>query len=191
MRATTKTAQQLEEAQLLQRVARGEADALRAVYRAFERPLYTLGIRWLQDPSLAEELVQEVTLRVWRRASNFDPDRGAASSWIFGVARNVAADLARSRGKRPVPVADVPVESREPWNEESAWVAWQVAQAIRTLPLEQQKILTLAYVHQFTQSEIGLALSIPLGTVKTRLYKALRELKVKLTDMELMEEPAS
>ncbi|MDQ3951875.1 MAG: RNA polymerase subunit sigma-70, partial [Actinomycetota bacterium] len=79
----------VDEDRLLQAVARGDVDALRALYRSFERPLYALGIRWLNDPKLAEELVQEVTLRVWRRAGRYDPERGAPSSWIFGIARNV------------------------------------------------------------------------------------------------------
>src|SRR4051812_41372901 len=83
--------------ELVLAVARGDGNALRELYRAFERPLYTLGIRWLKDPELAEEMVQEVTLRIWRRASNFDPEKGASSSWIFGIARNVASDLARAR----------------------------------------------------------------------------------------------
>src|SRR5918992_5540059 len=104
----TATHQQLQtsENELLLKVAQGDVDALRMLYRAFERPLFTLGIRWLNDPTLAEELVQEVTLRVWRRAAKFDPERGAAGSWIFGVARNVASDLARQRARNPIPVAE-------------------------------------------------------------------------------------
>lgn len=184
-RAKTSTSQRLIEAGLLQEVARGDVEAMRSLYRAFERPLYTLGIRWLGDPALAEELVQEVTLRIWRRAGNFDPQRGAAGSWIFGVARNVASDLARARGRRPIPVENPPVTTKEPWNEEAAWTAWQVAQAVATLPHEQQKILQLAYTHQFTQSEIAKALKMPLGTVKTRLYRALKDLRVKLSDMDV------
>lgn len=181
-------AQQLEEGELLLRVAHGDADALRILYRAFERPLYTLGVRWLHDQSLAEELVQEVTLRVWRRAASYDPERGAASSWIFGIARNVASDLGRGRNRTPVPVetgevARVAVPA-EPWNEESAWRSWQVAVAVQRLPLTQQRIIHLAYVLQFTQSEIAEALGIPLGTVKTRLYDGLRKLKAHFETME-------
>lgn len=194
-------AQRLEEAELLEKVAHGDADALRALYRAFERPLYTLGVRWLHDPSLAEELVQEVTLRVWRRASSYDPQRGAASSWIFGVARNVASDLGRARSRTPLPVeAPAPeapdrtpistsgAEGLEPWNEETAWRSWQVALAVQRLPIEQQRIIHLAYVLQFTQSEIAQALGIPLGTVKTRLYDGLRKLRAHFEAMDSEEQ---
>lgn len=166
----------VDEDQLLQAVGRGDVDALRALYRSFERPLYALGIRWLNDPKLAEELVQEVTLRVWRRASRFDPARGASSSWIFGIARNVAADLARARAKAPVPVADAP-DALAPWDEDRAWTAWEVARAVALLPEDQRRVVELAYANQMTQSEIAAELGIPLGTVKTRLYTALRKLR--------------
>ena len=172
-------------------VADGDVEALRALYRAFERPLYTLGMRWLSDADLAEELVQEMTLRIWRRAKNFDPARGAAGSWIFGIARNVASDLARAKARKPIPMTEPRTESVAPWDEDAAWQSWQIAGGLRTLPIEQQKILELAYVHQFTQSEIADALKIPLGTVKTRLYHALRKLRSIFVEMGIVEEPAT
>lgn len=181
-------AHRAREDELLQRVAAGDADALRALYRAFERPLYTLGVRWLEDAELAEELVQEVTLRVWRRAPSFDPERGAAASWIFGIARNVASDLARARARAPLPVEDVAPE-RAPWDEDTAWRDFQVAMAVGELSPEQQRVVHLAYVLQFTHSEIAQALGIPLGTVKTRLYAALSRLRVRLGQLGLVEEP--
>lgn len=95
------------ENELLRAVGRSDPDALGELYRAFERPLYSLGMRWLSDHKLSEELVQEVTFRIWRRASTFDERRGWPS-WIFGIARNVAADLARERARRPLALADPP-----------------------------------------------------------------------------------
>ena len=176
-----------DEDRLLLAVARGDVAALRELYRAFERPLFTLGMRWLQDRELAAELVQEVTVRVWRRASSFDPNRGASSSWIFGIARNVAADIARARGRDPIPVAEPRDGEAEPWDQDSAWEGWQVVKALRTLPVEQQRVLELAYVHQYTQSEIASALKIPLGTVKTRLYNGLRKLRAELSRLGVLE----
>lgn len=187
MATKTSLNQRTAENELLQAVARGDVEALRELYRSFERPLYTLGARWLHDPKLAEELVQEVTIRIWRRASTFDPVRGAASSWIFGVARNVAADLARARRRDPIPVGD-PLAEREPWDEDAAWQGWQVAKALQRLPEEQQKVLELAYVLQMTQAEIARALNIPLGTVKTRTYHGLRRLRAVLIDMGTLED---
>ena len=180
-------AQRALESELLLAVARGDMEALRKLYRAFERPLYTLGVRWLTDPEMAEELVQEVTFRMWRRAWSFDPARGAAGSWIFGIARNVASDLARARTRNPAPTADLET-SVEPWDQDAAWQSWQVAQAVRTLPVEQQKVIQLAYVMHMTQSEIAESLGIPLGTVKTRLYHGLRKLRTVLVESGVVEE---
>ena len=166
-----------DEDELLLAVARGDVDALRSLYRSFERPLYALGIRWLNDPKLAEELVQEVTLRVWRRAARYDPERGASSSWIFGIARNVAADLARARARAPLPVAEPGDERGEPWDEDRAWTAWEVARAVALLPEDQRRVVELAYGSQMTQAEIAVELGVPLGTVKTRVYAGLRKLR--------------
>jgi RNA polymerase sigma factor (sigma-70 family) len=180
------------EEELLLATGRGDVNALRELYRSFERPLYALGIRWYDDTDLAEELVQEVTVRVWRKASKYEPARGTASAWIFGVARNVAADLARARNRRPVPFSQIPIEDEAaPWDEDEAWEAWEVGKAIRSLPREQQKVIELAYVYQFTHSEIARALDIPLGTVKTRLALALTKLQARLARSGLVEEPVS
>lgn len=182
--------QRRQEADLLRSVAGGDVEALRELYRGFERPLYTLGRRWLQDPNLAEELVQEVSIRIWKRAKSFDSSKGAASSWIFGIARNVASDLATARKKAPVPVEETYAVA-ESWNEEGAWTAWQVSTALKELPLDQQKVVELAYVLQMTQVEIAETLDVPLGTVKTRLYSALRKLKSSLAELGIAEEAPS
>jgi RNA polymerase sigma-70 factor (ECF subfamily) len=185
--AKTRQLTRADEDNLLLAVARGDVAALRDLYRAFEKPLFTLGMRWLQDAELAGELVQEVTVRIWRRASAFDPARGASSSWIFGIARNVAADLARTRGKNPIPVAEPRSGEAEPWDQDSAWEGWQVAKALRTLPPEQQRAVELAYVQQYTHSEIAAELGIPLGTVKTRLYTGLKKLRSELIALGVLE----
>lgn len=183
-----KTAQMPDQQeQLLSRVAAGDEEALRDIYRQFERPLFALGYRWCGDRAIAEELVQEVTVRVWRRAGTFDPERGAASSWIFGIARNVASDLLRSHSRDPQPVDVVPIVDSQPWDEQEAWRAWEVAQAMRHLPIEQQKVVELAFVCQFTHTEIARTLDIPLGTVKTRIQLALSKLEREFVMRGLVE----
>jgi RNA polymerase sigma-70 factor (ECF subfamily) len=178
-----------DEDELLLSVARGDAQALRALYRAFERPLYTLGMRWLRDPQLAEELVQEVTLRIWRRAESFDPKKGASSSWIFGVARNVSVDIARARSRDPIPEEEPRIDRPQLWDDDLVWEGWQLTQALRSVPKEQARVILLAYVEQMTQSEIADHLQIPLGTVKTRLYQGLKKLKSRLEAMGMVDEP--
>ncbi|HZJ50524.1 MAG TPA: sigma-70 family RNA polymerase sigma factor [Actinomycetota bacterium] len=175
------------ENELLRAVGCGDPDALGELYRAFERPLHSLGMRWLSDHKLAEELVQEVTFRIWRRAATFDESRGAASSWIFGIARNVASDLARERARRPIAMADLP-RAQETWDEDKAWEAWQVSLELKRLPHQQQEIIELAYGRDMTQAEVANTLGIPLGTVKTRLYAGLKSLRRSLVERGVVEE---
>jgi RNA polymerase sigma-70 factor (ECF subfamily) len=177
---------QEDETELLLQVARGDQEALRSIYRAFERPLYSLGVRWYGDRGLAEELVQEVTLRVWRRAETFDPAKGAARSWIFGVARNVASDLGRTKSRQPLPTEHVEEEA-SPWDQDAAISAWEVAGALRALPSDEQEVVELAFIHQHSHSEIASRLGIPLGTVKTRMYRGLGRLEGLLIAAGVME----
>ncbi len=176
------------EEELLIAVGQGDDVALRDLYGRFERPLYALAYRWYGDKDLAEELVQEVTVRIWKKANTYDRARGTASAWIFGVARHLATDLARARARRPVPTDDeITVESR-PWDEDEAWQQWEVAKAVAELPGDQQDVVRLAFTHQHTQSEIAERLDVPLGTVKTRMRLALQKLEPKLAERGLIEE---
>lgn len=176
--------------ELLLAVAGGDEDALSALYDLFERPLFSLGVRWLGDRELAEELVQEVVVRVWKGAPTFDPTRGRASSWIFGVARNAATDLARARSRRPVPVEQVRPVATQGLDEDAAWRGWAIGQALGSLPIEQQQVVELAFVNQCTHAEIARSLDVPLGTVKSRMYLALKKLKKMLLESGVVEEPS-
>ena len=102
-----------------------------------------------------------------------------------GPKRRLGSGRAKERTPTPVDNPIVSISS-EPWNEESSWQQWQVATAVQNLPVEQQRIIHLAYVLQFTQSEIAKALNIPLGTVKTRLYQGLRTLRPMLAEIGIM-----
>ncbi len=185
MEARTTQAQRAREAELLLAVADGDTAALKELYRGFERPLFTLAMRWLRNADLAEELVQEVTIRVWKRAGSFDPAKGAPSSWIFGTARNVASDLAKAAARRPTPVEEIR-EEEAPWDEEASWTSWQVDQGLKSLPPDQRKVVEMAFVLQMTQAEIAESLQIPLGTVKTRLYAGLKKARSALSDIGLV-----
>ncbi len=179
----------LNEEALLVAVGAGDELALRDLYRSFEHPLFGMGLRWYGDRDLAEELVQEVTVRIWRKASTYDPEKGTASAWIFGVARNVATDLARARARRPTPLGGVVSDERNPWDEDGAWRCWEIAKAVKTLPSAQQEVVRLAFHEEYTQSEIAASLKIPLGTVKTRVRLALSKLESQLIDAGVLEGP--
>lgn len=104
----------------MEAVAHGDERALSELYDCFERPLFSLGMKWLGDAKMAEDLVQDVTLRIWKGAPTFDSARGEASSWIFGIARNVSIDLFRARRRLPTPVEEVEADPGPQWDEDAA-----------------------------------------------------------------------
>lgn len=137
--------------------------------------------------STAEELAQETMLRVWRKASAFDPEAGAASTWIFIIARNLRID--RLRGERgfdelPADPSDQP--DAPPTGETVAILkerSERVRQALAALSPEQSQIIRLSYFEERAQSDIARLLGIPLGTVKSRVRLAVERLRVALEDV--------
>ena len=165
-----------EEAALLLAVGHGDRDlALPELYRRYERRLFGLGIRLLGDAGLAEELVQETFLRVWRTAYRFDPARGTATAFVLTIARRLAIDLWRRPSSRPLHAS--------PEEEEAAGVdetidrlllQLTVRDALDSLPAAHREVLELSYRSDLTQTEVAARLGVPLGTVKSRAYHALR-----------------
>lgn len=163
-----------EEARLVVAIAAGDAAAFEALYDRVARPLYALGLRWLGDVGEAEELVQETLVRAWRQADRFDPARGRVGAWLFGIARHIATDRWRYRGRRPTLALDGLTDRALESGFSELGDAWDVALALEHLPPAQREVLVMAYRHDLSQSEIAGALGIPLGTVKSRTYYALR-----------------
>lgn len=162
------------EAALLVAVGRGDRDgALPDLYRRYERRLFGLGIRLLRDPGLAEELVQETFLRLWRTADRFDASRGTAAAFILSIARRLAIDLWRRPSSRPL---RIPAESPAAVDEtiDRLLLQLDVRDALDSLPLAHREVLELSYHSDLTQVEVASRLGIPFGTVKSRAYHALR-----------------
>ena len=162
---------------LMRRVAARDGAAFEALYRRYARPVYALALRRLGDREGAEEAVQETFAAVWRSARSFRPERGAASSWLYAIARNAVVDRFRAR---PEPMAEPPdtvAEQLGPdeWAE-AGWLAWRVHRAVGELPAREREVLELAYWKGLSQSEVASRLGIPLGTVKTRTRAALARL---------------
>lgn len=163
-----------QEAELVVAIAAGDAVAFEALYDRVARPLYALGLRWLGDVGEAEELVQETLVRAWRQADRFDPSRGRVGTWLFGIARHVATDRWRYRGRRPTVALDESTDHALDGGFTELVDAWDVALALEGLPAAQREVLVMAYRHDLSQSEIAGVLGIPLGTVKSRTFHALR-----------------
>jgi RNA polymerase sigma-70 factor (ECF subfamily) len=152
---------------------------MRELYRRYAARLYGLGVQMLSDRGLAEELVQETFVRLWRTASRFDPERGSASSFIFAVARRLAIDLWRRPSSRPL-ATEAPLPADDQMDR--LLVRLDVRDALDSLSDAHREVLELCYGGQLKQAEIAARLGIPLGTVKTRSFHALRSLKAALDE---------
>lgn len=168
----------------MSRVATGEqGSALIALYRAYEGRLFGLGLRLMGDQGLAEELVQETFLRVWRSAGRFDPAKGTTRAYIFSIARRVAVDLWRRPSSRPfAPELDRDTIPERDDAYDALILGVTVRDALQCLPEHHREVLELAYDHHLTQREIADRLALPLGTVKTRTFHALKALRPALAE---------
>ena len=163
-----------DDADLLRAVGQGDRDrALPELYRRYERRLYGLGLRMLGDGGLAEELVQETFVRIWRTADRFDPERGTVPTFIFAIARRLAIDLWRRPSSRPFePESEAAGRPDTEFDQVLLQVA--VRDALDSLSDAHRQVLELSYHSDLTQTEIARRLGISVGTVKSRSYHALR-----------------
>ncbi len=170
-----------EDAELVARMAAGDDGApVAELFRRYSGRIYGFALRLLADSGLAEEVVQETFVRLWRTASRFDPQRGTVGAYLFVIARSVATDVRRRPSSRVHgPVEDVflpPVED----NVDQLMDSLVVREALDGVSAPQREVLALAYDEGMTQSEIAQRLGIPLGTVKTRMFHGLRALRAGL-----------
>ena len=170
---------------LLALVSRSDDDALAELYDRYGRVAYGLALRVLRDPALAEDAVQEAFLAVWRSADRFLAERAKPSTWILTLVHRRAVDLVRrEERRRSEPLESAPDPAGRATDEEVGLRSRRriVQEALRQLPADQQEALELAYYGGFTQSELAERLSVPLGTVKSRMFTGLRRLRDLLAD---------
>ncbi|WP_172199629.1 MULTISPECIES: RNA polymerase sigma factor [Saccharibacillus] len=184
--------EQSEDLQLIRQIAGKDAGALEQLYDAYERPLYALAYRLLNDAMAAEEAVQELFLRIWNNAERYDSSYGKLSTWMFALTRNISIDMLRRRSARAasVPVEDdylkaiVDVSADTELAVEQTLQGESVKAALNELGEEQQQVIELIYYKGLTQQEVSDRCSIPLGTVKSRVRLALKQLHKRLSGME-------
>lgn len=186
--------QDFAEAELLRNIARGDEKAFAALYDRYSAILFGLLLRILHSRAEAEDVLQEVFLQVWRRASTFDAARGRAFTWLVTLARSRAIDRLRASNSRERVVAQAAASSSSSggggqFEFETSSAGDAVEDAIRSeesavvrgalarIPEEQRRALLLAYVEGLTQTEIAARLQQPLGTVKTRMRAGMSKLR--------------
>jgi RNA polymerase sigma-70 factor (ECF subfamily) len=166
------------DAELLARVGEHDREAFEMLYGRYVRTVFGLALRRLRDRGHAEDAVQEAFAAIWRSASTYRPERGAAGGWLYTVARNAIVDRLRRNG--PAAGAELPeLASAEPGpaqQAEDSDVAWRVHRALEELQPREREVIELAYWSGMSQSEVAEYLGLPLGTVKTRTRSGLARL---------------
>ncbi|MGH3548120.1 MAG: RNA polymerase sigma factor [Pseudonocardiaceae bacterium] len=179
------------DAQLVQRLGDADGTALSELYHRFGRPCYSLARRICVDEGLAEDVVQDVFLILWRDPTRFDSSRGSFATWLLTLIHHRAVDVVRKETtiRRQMVTAS---EAGEDWSPSSVPGACQAAMAriaaghvraaLHRLPVEQRRVLALTYFGGHTQREIAVLTGVPLGTVKSRTFAAVQRLRSLLTD---------
>jgi RNA polymerase sigma-70 factor (ECF subfamily) len=174
------------DAQLLQRVRADESgEAMRALYRAYSGELYGFTLNALGERGIAEEVVQEVFTRAWRHAGTYDPGRGSVRTWLYQIARHAIIDARRRASVRPSLARHEPdeVDATAGPTIEQAMLGWQVASALERLSPEHRQVIRLAHFQGLSMREIAEHCGLPVGTVKSRTWYALRSLRLVLEEM--------
>ncbi len=167
--------------------------AFEEIFTRFSKRIFGLGMKLSANEQISKDLVQDVMLTVWQNAASYDLDRGAAQSWIFAMARNKCIDLLRKANRAQVPLLANDVWSEELLDNESvrqqllsettenAVLAYsdikRLENLCQKLPLPQREAIALIYVEDNTHEEAAIKLSIPLGTLKSRVRLGMIKLK--------------
>ena len=181
------------DAQLLRAVSAGEEEAFRSLFRRYGPNAMAVAQRIVRQRFLAEEIVQEVFLSVWREPQAYEERRGAFRSWLMAMVHHRAVDAVR-REETQRRRAEELVGMESGWEEDPAdRVAEEVdlpqerravRAAMNELPVEQREVVELMYFGGLSQSAIAERLSVPLGTVKSRTLLAMRKLRSALEEPE-------
>lgn len=185
----TETSQEDVDPAVMRRVAAGDVRAFECMYDAFSGLLYSLALRMLQRPEDAEELLQDAFAKMWREAVHYDPSRGAPLAWAITLTRHMAIDRIRSTTRRlhlheaagNESAINPPTAAPQPTFEtEQGENARAVRESLATLSTEVREAIELAYFGGLSHSQIAEKLSLPLTTVKSRIRRAMMQLRQTL-----------
>ena len=181
------------DAALIFAVARYQEDALAEAYRRHAGAVHALARRVSGDDRVAEEVTQEVFLRLWNAPERFDPGRGSLRSFLLAQAHSRAVDVIRSESsRRRREEADLQRSAESGYDlEHEVWdlaVAGNVKSAVDGLPIEERRAIELAYFGGHTYREVATLLDQPEGTVKSRIRNGLRRMRAALVDAGVVDQ---
>ncbi len=155
-------------------------EVIHDAFIAHRAELRGLARRALGSDHLAEEAVQETFVRAWRARERFDSSRGSLRTWLFSIERNLLIDMARTRAREEITAAPRSTDGAADEDIEAALVCWQVEEAVLRLTPAHRAVIVELYFRGRTSREVASQLAIPEGTVRSRLFYALKALKVNL-----------
>ena len=181
----------LADEELMQLVRRGEAEAFEVVYERHCGASFSLAYRMCGARAAAEDVVQEAFLSLWRSNARYDRTRGSVRTWVLGIVHNRAIDSLRrsvvhDRRRASDEGIEERFEARDRTDVEVARrdEAQEIRGALGTLPVEQSRVIELAYFGGFTHTEIAAILDAPIGTVKGRMRLGLEKMRAQLGSMK-------
>lgn len=169
----------MHETEIIAALKAGDKNALGTVYDRYGAALYGVVLRTVQSPELAEEVVQDVFLKIFRNIDSFDENKGKFYTWAINVARNTAIDATRTsdfRNRQKTDQFDF-VVYRESHPATTKIETIGLREIVGKLDEKHRRVIDLAYFQGYTQTEIEQEMNIPIGTVKTRLRLAIKELR--------------
>jgi RNA polymerase sigma-70 factor (ECF subfamily) len=179
----------LADEELMQLVYSSRADAFEVIYDRHADAAFSLAYRMCSQRALAEDVVQEAFLSVWRSRARYDRGRGSVRTWLLGIVHNRAIDALRRRSVRDRGVVDdegieerIPAPERTDVEFARREEARQVRDALELLPGDQSRVIELAYFGGLTHVQIASMLDMPVGTIKGRMRLGLAKMRVTLGD---------
>lgn len=172
-----------EEADLVAQIAAGDVGApVAALYGRYGKRLFRFGVQHLRDEGLAEEMVQETFVRLWRTAGRFDAEKSSVSTYLYVIARSAAADIRKRPSSRPLMTVDNADLPPIPDTVDQIVDSMLVREAIESLSPAHAEVIRLNLEEGLTQRQIAERLGLPLGTVKTRTFHGVRALQAALVE---------
>ncbi|WDL98038.1 RNA polymerase sigma factor [Alicyclobacillus sp. ALC3] len=176
----------LDDATLFEKIQQGDAGAFEALYDRYSRVVYSFALRSCNDSDLASEVTQDVFVRLWTTEARYQAERSQFRTWLLTITRRILYDKLRRRERQGVVVGIHGNVVEDPQllphveTQRVSFAQWfreDVEAALQSLQIEERTVVELAYFRQMTLSEIAKELNRPLGTVKTRLHRALKVLR--------------
>ena len=180
------------DAKLLAASAAGQAQAMAELYDRYHAQLFGLALKILQNRSLAEDVIQDVFMTIWKKAGQYQNARGNALAWMMVLCRNRCIDVLRARSRARQRSYEIEAEALQELPDQSTAnpldnVAFSdqkilIGKALEGLPPEQRSLIEMSYFQGFSQRELAEQLELPLGTVKTRMRSGMQKLRNTLAE---------